>query len=67
MECVRKEVAKRKLKGELLNRRVGFSSLRSPPAEPPILLEDCVRERLAKLEELKHSDRINLLDLFVHN
>ena len=71
VECVRKEVARRKLKGEMLNKRVFMNSLRATHrsvAESTVnSMEPGVFVKQAKLDELKQCDRIHILDLFVHN
>lgn len=72
VECVRKEVARRKLKGEMLNKRAyppfhsTHRSMADQNAEDVLLSEGGVM-KITKLEELKQSDRIRILDLFVNS
>ena len=62
-------MARRKLKGEMLSKRVFMNSLRAAHRSmaDTTAMALLTEERLARLEELKPTDRIKILDLFVHD
>ena len=73
VETVRREVGKRKLKGEMLNKRVFMSQLKATHrsvaehSATALVKDHSFMEKMARVEELTATDRMKVLDLFVNN